>query len=406
MLALVHGLTFVSRDTRGHTPRFPLEPCNSAPPAERLAAGTAASSTPATPTPPSGSWPRPWPDCRPARWRPSWERPPPTTSSSTAATPSTSPTRPSRCSTTRAGTHAADRAAHPGASRPPTRPGPRRAEPGATPTTWPTCSGGRGRAGRPRGRTGHRTFAGDEDVDALAWTILGDDPAEIVGALDRADDAGATVEELARAVAYAAALRVTRFHTQNDHGDWDVVHHGFTAANAVHQLVGRAPTPGAGPGRLPRGPEGVPRPLPQRPRRPATRPPPASRRRAELERPRRLLGSAGPGRRSRRHRVRMAARRRLPARRSWRRSARPSCTRTPSSTGSRCTRPPSASRPPGRRAPSRHALILAGTARFLAAHTPTRRELPQVVRIATRLRRGEPLYELRPRASPGAPRRA
>ena len=32
------------------------------------------------------------------------------------------------------------------------------------------------------------------------------------------------------------------------------------------------------------------------------------------------------------------------------------------------------------------ALILAGTARFLAAHTPTRRELSQVVRIATRLR--------------------
>ena len=30
------------------------------------------------------------------------------------------------------------------------------------------------------------------------------------------------------------------------------------------------------------------------------------------------------------------------------------------------------------------ALILAGTARFLAAHTPTRRELSQVVRIATR----------------------
>jgi hypothetical protein len=39
------------------------------------------------------------------------------------------------------------------------------------------------------------------------------------------------------------------------------------------------------------------------------------------------------------------------------------------------------------------ALILAGTARFLAAHTPTRRELAQVVTIATRLRRGEPLFE-------------
>ena len=39
------------------------------------------------------------------------------------------------------------------------------------------------------------------------------------------------------------------------------------------------------------------------------------------------------------------------------------------------------------------ALILAGTARFLAAHTPTRRELSQVVRIATRLGRGEALFE-------------
>ncbi len=39
------------------------------------------------------------------------------------------------------------------------------------------------------------------------------------------------------------------------------------------------------------------------------------------------------------------------------------------------------------------ALLLTGAARFLAAHTPTRRELPQVVRIATRLRRGEDLFE-------------
>ena len=39
------------------------------------------------------------------------------------------------------------------------------------------------------------------------------------------------------------------------------------------------------------------------------------------------------------------------------------------------------------------ALILAAVARFLAAHTPTRRELPTVVRTAARLRRGEPLYE-------------
>jgi hypothetical protein len=39
------------------------------------------------------------------------------------------------------------------------------------------------------------------------------------------------------------------------------------------------------------------------------------------------------------------------------------------------------------------ALILVGAARFLAAHTPTRRELAGVVRTAGRLRRGEVLYE-------------
>ena len=39
------------------------------------------------------------------------------------------------------------------------------------------------------------------------------------------------------------------------------------------------------------------------------------------------------------------------------------------------------------------ALVLAAVARFLAAHTPTRRELPTVVRMAARLRRGEPVYE-------------
>ena len=37
-------------------------------------------------------------------------------------------------------------------------------------------------------------------------------------------------------------------------------------------------------------------------------------------------------------------------------------------------------------------IYLAGLARFLAAHTPTRRELSRVVDIATRLRRGEDLF--------------
>jgi hypothetical protein len=39
------------------------------------------------------------------------------------------------------------------------------------------------------------------------------------------------------------------------------------------------------------------------------------------------------------------------------------------------------------------ALTLVGFTRFLAAHTPTRRELPNVLRISRRLRRGETLFE-------------
>ncbi len=38
-------------------------------------------------------------------------------------------------------------------------------------------------------------------------------------------------------------------------------------------------------------------------------------------------------------------------------------------------------------------LHLTALARFLAAHTPTRREMSRVVDIAARLRRGEELYE-------------
>jgi hypothetical protein len=38
-------------------------------------------------------------------------------------------------------------------------------------------------------------------------------------------------------------------------------------------------------------------------------------------------------------------------------------------------------------------VILGAVARFLAAHTPTRRELPRVVDIAARLGRGDALYE-------------
>lgn len=86
-------------------------------------------------------------------------------------------------------------------------------------------------------------FEASGGVGALGWRVLGDDPAEVVEAIFEAIDDGASAEQLGRAVAFAAAVRLTRFHVQNDHGDWDVVHHGFTTANALHQLLVRAPSP-------------------------------------------------------------------------------------------------------------------------------------------------------------------
>ncbi len=81
------------------------------------------------------------------------------------------------------------------------------------------------------------------DVAKLGWDLLADEPRAVVDSLVRAHGAGATDEELGRAIAYAAALRIVRFHVQNDHGDWDTVHHSFTAANALHQALSRNPTP-------------------------------------------------------------------------------------------------------------------------------------------------------------------
>jgi hypothetical protein len=137
-------------------------------------------------------------------------------------------------------------------------------------------------------RAAHEGGFDDKATEVLAWDVLGDDPGEIIAALDQAAGQGASAEQLARAVAYAAALRLTRFlgalgsALLNEDADF----HWYQTYEAA---------------------------------------------------------------------VRQAA--------AW----------------------PAGSEPV--------ALVLAGAARFLAAHTPTRRELGQVVRIAARLRRGEALYE-------------
>jgi hypothetical protein len=241
------------------------------------------------------------------------------------------------------------------------------------------------RAGEPQRRAGAWS---DDEVAALAWEFLGDDPDEIVGALLSAMQEGASGEHLGRSVAYAAALRIVRFHTQNDHADWNTVHHAFTAANALHQALARNTTP-----ELLRGVvHGALRVYLDRFLNvPAARLPTTTAA-ASLDAlgecwdvqgavneageivygflrgggdPSLLIATIG-GALLREdvefhwYQVFEAGVRQF---RAW---------------------PPDS---------EEGALVLTGIARFLAAHTPTRRELSRVVEIATRLRRGEDLYE-------------
>jgi nitrite reductase/ring-hydroxylating ferredoxin subunit len=90
----------------------------------------------------------------------------------------------------------------------------------------------------------HLFAAGDNahrwsDHVALSESLLGDDPTAIIDALAAAARDGASPADLGRSLAYAAALRVARFGTANEHSDWEAAHHVFTFSNAVHQALKR-----------------------------------------------------------------------------------------------------------------------------------------------------------------------
>jgi hypothetical protein len=80
------------------------------------------------------------------------------------------------------------------------------------------------------------------NLAGLVAVLLSDDPQTIVEALLGALRKGCTIVELASAVSYAAALRIARFHTSNEFGDWDTALHTFTFANAIEQAARRAPS--------------------------------------------------------------------------------------------------------------------------------------------------------------------
>jgi hypothetical protein len=77
------------------------------------------------------------------------------------------------------------------------------------------------------------------DHAELSAALLGDDARAILEALKAAVLAGASPADLGRSLAYAAALRVARFGTANEHADWETALHVFTYANAIHQALKR-----------------------------------------------------------------------------------------------------------------------------------------------------------------------
>jgi hypothetical protein len=89
-------------------------------------------------------------------------------------------------------------------------------------------------------RAGRRQRGSWRQHARLGRAVLGEDPETILQALVRALRDGASPADVARAVAFAAALRIAHFGTSNDHSDWESAHHTFSYANAAFGLFARA----------------------------------------------------------------------------------------------------------------------------------------------------------------------
>jgi hypothetical protein len=224
------------------------------------------------------------------------------------------------------------------------------------------------------------------DVAPLGHALLVDDPHQVIGSLLEAFCNGATSEQLGRAVAYAAGLRIAQFHVQNDHADWNTVHHGFTTASALYVALVRRPSV-----ELLRGLVHSSLRLYQdrflnipTARLPDTTEPLSAidecfEAQGEVDRAgaivmRHILGGGDSG-----LAIARLGRALLheDAEFHWYQTVE---------AGIRQAR----AWPEGCKEQAR---LLGGVARFLAAHTPTRRELPKTIEIAARLRRGDSLYE-------------
>ena len=73
--------------------------------------------------------------------------------------------------------------------------------------------------------------------------VLGDDPLQVIAALEEALREGAAPAAVGAAVTRAAGLRLARFATSNEVGDWFNPQHTFIFCNAVQQALLRSTAP-------------------------------------------------------------------------------------------------------------------------------------------------------------------
>ena len=83
------------------------------------------------------------------------------------------------------------------------------------------------------GESRRGALLGAGEFDELVACLLGDEPQSIVDALLTALRRGTAPAELGQAVAQASSLRIARFPTSNEFGDWDTVHNTESLGRAV-----------------------------------------------------------------------------------------------------------------------------------------------------------------------------
>ncbi|GED70036.1 hypothetical protein BRE01_37380 [Brevibacillus reuszeri] len=81
------------------------------------------------------------------------------------------------------------------------------------------------------------------DEERIVKQLLSDEPLETVNLVTELLNSGVHPAHLAQLVTLAAAERIVRFHTQNDFGDWISVLHTFTYNHAMHERLRRSNHP-------------------------------------------------------------------------------------------------------------------------------------------------------------------